>query len=44
MLNIPAGNCIAIYAFATVGYEVIDVEPDNSELLGEERLNLYLKH
>jgi SAM-dependent methyltransferase len=38
VLDIPAGNGIATYAFAKTGYEVTAVEPDNSELLGRRAI------
>ena len=43
VLDIPAGNGIATYAFAKAGYEVTAVEPDNSELLGRRAIEFVFK-
>jgi SAM-dependent methyltransferase len=43
ILDIPAGNGIATYAFAKAGYNVTAVEPDNSELLGRRAIEFVFK-
>ena len=43
VLDIPAGNGIATYAFAKSGYKVTAVEPDNSELLGRRAIEFVFK-
>ncbi len=43
ILDIPAGNGIATFAFAKAGFDVTAVEPDNSLLLGRGAINSVLK-
>jgi ubiquinone/menaquinone biosynthesis C-methylase UbiE len=38
VLDIPAGNGIASYAFAKNGYQVTSVDPDDSETLGRKAI------
>lgn len=43
ILDIPAGNGIATYAFAKAGFDVTAVEPDSSQLLGRGAIDTVLK-
>lgn len=43
VLDLPAGNGIASYAFAKSGFEVVAVEPDSSATVGRNAIE-YVKH
>lgn len=44
ILDIPAGNGIATYAFAKLGFRVTAVEPDNSPSLGRKAIEFVLNN